>query len=187
MESVCVNAAYTPAWNRRHSTFVNRWATWSKRPAFVSDFPVPLLKPRVRRTSEATMFGRRKQSSELDPPPIAGSGSDAVEVLRVWAAPGAPQQLTLRTCWKDPEAGGFSLPTWRGTRLRRISVRGRTRSRRLSEFANCSKPSGHHRRALQRIFPMTLERSAESASTSDWSERGPLRHRQRSYDRLRLR
>jgi hypothetical protein len=55
------------------------------------------------------MFGRRKQISELDPPPIAGSSSEAVEVLRVWAAPGSPQQLTLRTCWKDPGAWGLLL------------------------------------------------------------------------------
>ena len=50
------------------------------------------------------MFGRRKQTQELDPPSLATSCSEAVEVLRVWAAPGAPQQLTLRTCWKDPGA-----------------------------------------------------------------------------------
>lgn len=55
------------------------------------------------------MFGKRKQGSELDPPPIAGSNHEAVEVLRVWAAPGSPQQLTLRTCWKDPGAWGLLL------------------------------------------------------------------------------
>lgn len=54
------------------------------------------------------MFRRRKQTSELDPPPIA-STSEAVEVLRVWAAPGSPQQLTLRTCWNDPGAWGLLL------------------------------------------------------------------------------
>lgn len=55
------------------------------------------------------MFGRRKQTSELEPPPIASSNSEAIEVLRVWAAPGSPQQLTLRTCWKDPGAWGLLL------------------------------------------------------------------------------
>lgn len=55
------------------------------------------------------MFGKRKQSQELDPPPMAIAHSDAVEILRVWAAPGAPQQLTLRTCWKDPGAWGLLL------------------------------------------------------------------------------
>lgn len=54
------------------------------------------------------MFGRRKQTSELDPPPTANN-SEAVEVLRVWAAPGSPQQLTLRTRWKDPGAWGLLL------------------------------------------------------------------------------
>ncbi|MCC6785932.1 MAG: DUF5076 domain-containing protein [Planctomycetes bacterium] len=55
------------------------------------------------------MFGSRKQSSELDPPPIAGSRGDAVEVLRVWAAPGSPQQLTLAYVRKDPGAWGLLL------------------------------------------------------------------------------
>jgi hypothetical protein len=55
------------------------------------------------------MFGRHKQTQELDPPPIAVSDSEATEILRVWAAPGAAQQLTLRTCWKDPGAWGLLL------------------------------------------------------------------------------
>jgi hypothetical protein len=54
------------------------------------------------------MFGK-KPIRELDPPPIANSNSHAVEVLRVWAAPGLPQQLTLRTTWKDAGAWGLLL------------------------------------------------------------------------------
>lgn len=55
------------------------------------------------------MSGKRKQGTELDLPPIAVSHSEAVEVLRVWAMPGSPQQMTLRTCWKDPGAWGLLL------------------------------------------------------------------------------
>ncbi len=55
------------------------------------------------------MFGRRKQTQDLDPPPIATSNPEAIEILRVWAAPGEPQQLTLRTCWKEPGAWGLLL------------------------------------------------------------------------------
>lgn len=55
------------------------------------------------------MFGRRKNTRELDPPPIASSNAGAVEVLRVWATPGSPQELTLRVCWKDPGAWGLLL------------------------------------------------------------------------------
>ena len=51
----------------------------------------------------------RKQTSDLDPPPIARTNREAVEILRVWAAPGSPQQLTLRTCRKDPGAWGLVL------------------------------------------------------------------------------
>ena len=46
---------------------------------------------------------------QLDPPPIAESDPDAQEVLRVWAAPGSAQQVTLRTTWKDPGAWGLML------------------------------------------------------------------------------
>ena len=41
------------------------------------------------------MFGK-KPMQELAVPPIANSNPKAVEVLRVWAVPGQPQQLTLR-------------------------------------------------------------------------------------------
>jgi hypothetical protein len=55
------------------------------------------------------MFGRRKDTRDLGRPPLAASNPEAVEILRVWAAPGSPQQLTLRTCWKDPGAWGLLL------------------------------------------------------------------------------
>jgi hypothetical protein len=44
----------------------------------------------------------------LEPPPVA-SDARAAEVLRVWALPGHPQQLTLRTTWKDAGAWGLLL------------------------------------------------------------------------------
>lgn len=53
------------------------------------------------------MFGKKKQNA-LEPPPIADD-AQAVEVLRVWAVPGHPQQLTLRTVWKDAGAWGLLL------------------------------------------------------------------------------
>jgi hypothetical protein len=53
------------------------------------------------------MFGKRANKNALEVPPLADENSTAVEVLRVWAAPGAPQQLTLRTTWKDPGAWGL--------------------------------------------------------------------------------
>jgi len=55
------------------------------------------------------MFGKRKQIQELSPPPIATENSSAIELLRVWAAPGSPQQLSLRAIWKDPGAWGLLL------------------------------------------------------------------------------
>ena len=55
------------------------------------------------------MFGKRQNSNALETPPIAESDSNAVEVLRVWAVPGKPQQLTLRTTWKDAGAWGLLL------------------------------------------------------------------------------
>ena len=32
-----------------------------------------------------------------------------MEVLRVWAVPGQPQQLVLKTTWKEPGAWGLLL------------------------------------------------------------------------------
>ena len=55
------------------------------------------------------MFGKRQNSNSLETPPIANADANAVEVLRVWAAPGQPQQLTLRTTWKDAGAWGLLL------------------------------------------------------------------------------
>ncbi|PWR18517.1 DUF5076 domain-containing protein [Zavarzinia aquatilis] len=52
------------------------------------------------------MLFKRKQ--ELECPAIAKSPG-AVEVLRVWAVPGAPQQFSLRPTWKDPAAWGLML------------------------------------------------------------------------------
>jgi Domain of unknown function (DUF5076) len=52
---------------------------------------------------------KKEPTRQLEVPPIASSNSQAVEVLRVWAAPGQPQQLTLRTTWKDAGAWGLLL------------------------------------------------------------------------------
>lgn len=52
---------------------------------------------------------KKKTVRDLDVPPMANSNPQAVEVLRVWAAPGQPQQLTLRTTWKDSGAWGLLL------------------------------------------------------------------------------
>jgi len=51
----------------------------------------------------------KKSVRELELPPIATSDPDAVEVLREWAAPGQPQQVTLRTTWTDAGAWGLML------------------------------------------------------------------------------
>lgn len=40
---------------------------------------------------------------------MANRDPKSVEVLRVWAAPGRPQQVTLRTTWKDAGAWGLLL------------------------------------------------------------------------------
>ena len=55
------------------------------------------------------MFGKRQNQNALEPPPIAQTNVDAIEVLRVWAAPGQAQQVTLRTTWKDSGAWGLLL------------------------------------------------------------------------------
>ena len=51
----------------------------------------------------------QSRARPLDPPPLAQKNSQAVEVLRVWTAPGAPQEVALRPNWKDPAAWGLLL------------------------------------------------------------------------------
>jgi hypothetical protein len=60
-------------------------------------------------TKGHVMFGRRKRIQELNPPPIATSNPEAVEVLRVWAAPGSPRQVTLWPGWRKPGTWGLML------------------------------------------------------------------------------
>jgi hypothetical protein len=55
------------------------------------------------------MFGKRSRDRELETPPMASANHEAVEILRAWAAPGSPTQVTLRTTWPDPGAWGLML------------------------------------------------------------------------------
>ncbi len=55
------------------------------------------------------MSGKKENPNTLDVPPLAKTDPNAVEILRVWAAPGAPQQLTLRPVWEDAGAWGLML------------------------------------------------------------------------------
>ena len=54
------------------------------------------------------MFSKKRPENELDPPPISSDDATS-EVLRVWAGPKHPQQLSLRTTWSDPAAWGLLL------------------------------------------------------------------------------
>jgi hypothetical protein len=54
------------------------------------------------------MAGKRPSTQALGPPPLA-SDREAIEILRVWAAPDDAQQVTLRTYWSDPAAWGLLL------------------------------------------------------------------------------
>ncbi len=58
---------------------------------------------------DLSMSAHAEDRNALETPPIARGDPQAVEVLRVWAAPGSPQQLTLRTTWRDAGAWGLLL------------------------------------------------------------------------------
>ncbi len=79
------------------------------------------------------MFGK-KPIRELEPPPIANTDSQAVEVLRVWAAPGQPQQLTLRTTWKDAGAWGLLLADIARHAARAYANEGQNRAEALGKI-----------------------------------------------------
>ena len=55
------------------------------------------------------MKEQRRSERELEPPPIADQDPTAVEVLRVWATDDGPQQFSLESTWKEPEAWGLLL------------------------------------------------------------------------------
>jgi hypothetical protein len=55
------------------------------------------------------MFQKKENSNSLDLPPIAKKDNNAIEILRVWASPGAPQEIILRNVWKNPAAWGLML------------------------------------------------------------------------------
>jgi hypothetical protein len=55
------------------------------------------------------MFSKRQSPHSLEPPPLANEDPNAIEVLRVWASSGKPQQITLKTVWGDSGAWGLLL------------------------------------------------------------------------------
>ena len=55
------------------------------------------------------MFNKKPNGNSLDSPPVAETNTQAAEVIRVWAAPGSPVQITLRTTWNDAGAWGLML------------------------------------------------------------------------------
>ena len=58
--------------------------------------------------SAGVLFAQSR-SQALDAPRLAAANPRSVEILRVWAAPDGPQDLTLRTNWSDPAAWGLLL------------------------------------------------------------------------------
>jgi hypothetical protein len=54
------------------------------------------------------MFRKKGNANSLEPPPMAATPG-AVEILRVWAREGHPQQLSLQPLWNDPGAWGLLL------------------------------------------------------------------------------
>jgi hypothetical protein len=58
---------------------------------------------------EVDIMARTGSPNSLAEPPIARLNPQAIEALSVWAAPGNPQTITLRTTWKDAGAWGLVL------------------------------------------------------------------------------
>ena len=55
-----------------------------------------------------SIFGNRSPHDQLDPPPVAKEPG-SIEILRLWASEGGPQQIVLRKKWDDPAAWGIAL------------------------------------------------------------------------------
>jgi len=80
---------------------------------------------------------RKKPARELEVPPIAISNAQAAEVLRVWAAPGQPQKVTLRTTWEDAGAWGLVLADVARHAANAYANEGRIRQRCWQGSASC--------------------------------------------------
>ena len=55
------------------------------------------------------MSASHSHAKELPLPPQALEDAEAIEVLRVWTAPGKEQQVILQPVWADPGAWGMML------------------------------------------------------------------------------
>jgi hypothetical protein len=53
------------------------------------------------------MLEKNRNDNSLNVPPVAINNPDAIEVIRVWAAPGKLQEVSLRTFWQDPGGLGY--------------------------------------------------------------------------------
>jgi len=92
------------------------------------------------------MFGKPSNRNELDTPPIARTDQRAVEVLRVWAVPGKPQQLTLKTTWKEPAAWGLLIVDVARHAANAYAAEGLDREQVLARIINtfqaeCARPT----------------------------------------------
>ena len=79
---------------------------------------------------------------DLERPPIVDTDVEAREVLRVWAAPNNPQQLTLRTTWKDPGAWGLLLVDVARHVANAYAREGEDRSAVLARYESSGTRSG---------------------------------------------
>ena len=95
---------------------------------------------------EKNMADRR----ELKPPPITAAHPEAVEVLRVWAVPDGPQQLTLKTQWDDPGSWGLLLVDIARHAAQAYARNGEGHDRALVGSRNSSTRSGRARRPRPR-------------------------------------
>lgn len=75
-----------------------------------------------------------EEERALNPPPLAETSAEAVEVLRVWATPGKPQQLVLRTTWPDPGAWGLILVDIARYAVKAYAKEGRDESATLARI-----------------------------------------------------
>jgi len=80
---------------------------------------------------------RKKPARELEVPPIAISNAQAAEVLRVWAAPGQPQQVTLRTTWEHAGAWGLVLADVARHAANAYANEGKNPAEVLARSASC--------------------------------------------------
>lgn len=123
----------------------------------------------------AGLIFAQSRSQALEAPRLATANPRSVEVLRVWAAPDGPQDLTLRTNWNDPAVWGLLLVDIAQHVSRAYAANGHDQKRVLRVSKLASMQNGRIQRMFSLLRKVARLRSNSALLTDTYTS--PLRAR----------